>query len=419
MMNLRSGRALFVVPAQFIALFILGESAAAGTCRTLLHELLNNGGNLNNTRTLFLVSEAHPSVKPADVEKLISMLTSIGDRLISESNRMTLPHKLELKILGTQGKAVYNHGDKTFLAVPLKKGFEFYSSTKKPWSKSTFSKDVRNEIVASDGTLGQKLHALKTWIKETDVAHRALRIYSKHPVHSQATAVHEFGHAIFDANLYNRSQEYRELTDSFKAYSVNKAGKKKQIEDLEALLSEATAVADQAAIEIRLAKLQDELFDFEERFWDTYLKNPFIIHEAEVSGYNELFADVTAVLFRKDPRAMYDSLAQSKIKQLSKPFNTADVDARDFTNKKNRLDNWNETEDPYGMFSPVRYFLYEKYLKRPEYLNSRASELYGTIFQAIFEEMTYRLRNPQVKLSAKAWNERLIKKIEHIQNPTD
>lgn len=134
-----------------------------------------------------------------------------------------------------------------------------------------------------------------------------------------------------------------------------------------------------------------------------------------MTGLHEVFADLTAVLAEKNnPKAIFESITPRDDYESSKLI---EMISRDFSHPANELSQWNEFDQVHAMFSPTRYFLWETYLQKQDYLEPQAQRrLYGNVFDAIVAVLNFRYFVPDKKLSLKEWNLMLMNEIEKRMN---
>ena len=132
-------------------------------------------------------------------------------------------------------------------------------------------------------------------------------------------------------------------------------------------------------------------------------------------GYNELFADVTAVLFDdNNPKAISDVLETRTDHELQNGMK-AKSGYRDFSNPSNEISVWEPTTAIHNAFAPARYHLYSKYLSRDEFKGQvMKRKIYKKLFIAIRNELSYQYFNPIAKLDETELNKRLIAEIDRL-----
>ena len=169
--------------------------------------------------------------------------------------------------------------------------------------------------------------------------------YHKHPLTTQTVLSHEWGHALLEQNLAER----------FPAI-------KKQMQ-----------LEEQQAVEFR------KIF----------------------YSYNELFADVVPVIYKKDGHITRDPL----FSYAHSNKENEDALMRDFT-RKHKLKGWS-LEGSYAMLAPTRSFLWQEYLSKP-HVQKKSGLALEALIEAIGEEVNYRLHYPAIQFTPEAVNRRLM-----------
>lgn len=237
---------------------------------------------------------------------------------------------------------------------------------------------------------------------------------AKNPHINIHTLNHEYGHAIFEMNLLKRSSEFRRFRDSY-------IQSEKQIDTLQ---SEISRLEKEAEIKVELrtevTKLKEDL---------KVIKK---VHRLELGKYNfssglhEVFADLTAVLAAKDPRAI-EKIAR-KQSETYKPHSSDALKLRDFSEGEHHLSRqrWDKEHpfytqfagDVYYAFLPVRWELWNLMKSRmhgPEYEKA----LLGKVFAVLQKHLEDGLRNPS-KLGSKGFdsinlvNQQIIQDLRQI-----
>ena len=124
---------------------------------------------------------------------------------------------------------------------------------------------------------------------------------------------------------------------------------------------------------------------------------------------------MTAVFYKNNnPRAISGALDTRHFLDMKQGEKNI-FSARDFSDPSNELKLWDVEENSHNIYAPVRFFLWEKYIRKEELKNSEFKrDLYNIVFQAIVNEIEYRLSQPGLTLSAVAKNERLINEITRL-----
>lgn len=166
---------------------------------------------------------------------------------------------------------------------------------------------------------------------------------------------HEYGHAVFRSNV--------EVVNSELGNFYRKDARLDQItrESL-ALLKIYDATKDKS-----LKKQYEEQLELFYKEFNSLDKEVNTKNKKRhiLVGVDELFADLIAVLVSQKNTAMSDSVT------INTQYGTSihrDAHYRDFSNSSNDLKSWEESWSVHNVFSPTRYYLYNKYLKHSEYL---------------------------------------------------
>lgn len=265
---------------------------------------------------------------------------------------------------------------------------------------------------------------------------------AEHLVDEPAIFAHEYGHILFNSNFgrfwapwnlqlktwqaardfYDKVLEPQliELEGLQAQYDFINEGtsrwdwllkpKKKKNKDLDAakkLLEEAKSQVARSESHYRLLKMKNS-------------KEVLRMDKLSVA-YQELFADLVAVLYTGDPRAITDAIlhnldspgpSREITPERSQLFAT--VGSRAFANNTATeliVKAWSHDSSLHGIFKPTRDFLNNNYLSD---LNQRPSPavLAEAVLKAIAEELLARHSNPFIGDDPKLLNQRLITAIE-------
>ncbi len=160
----------------------------------------------------------------------------------------------------------------------------------------------------------------------------------KHPKYTWKSHIHELGHLIFYFALLKRSKVAREY------YSMD------------------------FTKQMNFGRERDY-------FISAYL----------IASYDELFADLITVLAYQDPTIMYKGF--NYIGDEWRKNNLWSIKLRDFSNEIYPKDSPGYRTDPHVLLSPVRYHLYEYFLKRPQFMSKNPEGLLTTLFDAMVSEI--------------------------------
>ncbi len=231
---------------------------------------------------------------------------------------------------------------------------------------------------------------------------------SKHPVYSRSILAHEYGHAVFDRNIYKALPEFKQIED----IGNQMVGVSRYIKELEQAI---IRVKNGAPLPKKFKSLDELVATFKNltKEYKNAMQNPVYKYSAlitEVSrGQNELFADMTAAIYAGKPDVITDALNMAKI-QLD-PF-----DYRSFDSPI-AVKNWHEAEE-HILFSPMRYHVGRNYLFNSKYARHRPVVL-KKVFNAIIEELrlyshaVYKQQYAVFKgLTPAKLNQRLMKNID-------
>ncbi len=164
---------------------------------------------------------------------------------------------------------------------------------------------------------------------------------------------HEYGHALFKQYL---KRELVFLETFYKNFEEND---QKIIEAdiaMEKILTmKASLTEEQMKIEFdKFINLYNEFKIGEDSF---FTNNEMILLHEILSPYNELFADVIAILFSRNSHAMFEALKYPSMSEAE----TKMLSYRDFS-ISHGLEGWKESE-AHSFFAPVRNYIWEHYLK--------------------------------------------------------
>lgn len=212
--------------------------------------------------------------------------------------------------------------------------------------------------------------------------------------------IHEYGHAILDANLgaskilqehFAKIKRMGSLNNQLEEqldviYDLEQAGKKK-----------ATKEAEEYHKALNAQLMLETL---------GYDKNIVEVFEA----YGEFYADLVVALFREDGSAMKET-------QYYEGSATAD-DAvyRDFSSGLD-LETWQPSDGIHETLLPTRSFVWETYLKDGKVFENRdQAKFLKALTDALVLHIEKRLQNPEMETStAESRNQWLIEDLSHLR----
>lgn len=180
---------------------------------------------------------------------------------------------------------------------------------------------------------------------------------TKHPKFTRAVDLHEFGHAIFEANLPTFLRNKKEQLEIIKAYMRRKPVFVKGISNYYGFKTAAELAQntpDAESISLIFNKVSsdlDALVSSDENLLRNYDRITY-----DHTALNEFFADVFAVVLSRDPDVIRNAL------QFSSHV-TGDQSARSFRVLAGRR---RPTAAPHDLYSLSRYYIYKYYLSHPE-----------------------------------------------------
>ncbi len=392
--------------------------------------------NERRLATLKLVKERGEEITDAQIKQLFNVIDSVDNGIIAQTEKLEAPKNTDLLIHRDGMDAYFNPLEKV-ISIPYQFSEEFISHYKTPWAKEVSGEaaDMMKKNVKLSKPSGEvKAVAIGKWITEqTTEPHRGLlKEYKKHPKHSRSILAHEYGHSVLHQNLPKMNKAYNEysmlvekLGKVKSAYEQLKSRSEKSIDEFAQKLTLSHSDLDRSEID-KLPEMiefnkewNDKLFDskvalknMEQEVWNCPFRKQASM---DFDRYNELFADLTSIIYNKgDPKAVSSALGFTKTIQDHKKYNTVStaITNRDFSDKANRIDNWAEnslTRTAHNAMAPTRYYLYDRFLKRPYYQSGEgAGKLYEKVLEVISEEVNFRIDNPETRLKWVEWNQRFI-----------
>ncbi len=364
------------------------------------------------------------------VDSLLNIFRTINEKFVKASRNLLVPKDIRL-LINKNGQAAFFIPGQEKIKGPAQFSSTLPSYLQTPKNKK-FKKMGGEDQIEKQSDKVKKYNDTIEWAKNSvPKAIGTIKEYSKHPAYSESIWAHEYGHAIFKKNLYESFPLYREYMDLFVEYfaikkkidlTYKKALKKllKELESLDKTHPEVLLGGEEyMTVESVTKRWGEALVGHELEYAELFKENPFYFFEKQLTGYNELFADLTAVMLKgNDPKAISDALSITRKTQEYKKFKIGDpaYRDRDFSFKGNDISKWDmDSSDSHIEYTPTRYFLYERYLKMPYYKNpENAVRLYETVFEAIKFEVNFRIENPDLMLDTVGFNQRLIDTIKKL-----
>ena len=236
----------------------------------------------------------------------------------------------------------------------------------------------------------------------------------KNPAVNIHTLNHEYGHAIFEMNLLQRSPEFRLFREK---YIQNE-------KEIDVLQMEINRLENEVNVKPELQETVVKL--------KAQLKLMKKQHRAELGKYNftsglhEIFADLTAVIAAKDPRAI-EKIAR-KQDETYKAHSSDTLKLRDFSEGEHHLSRqrWQKEHpfyaqfagDVYYAFLPVRWEIWSL-IKTRMHGAEYEKALLGKVFTILQKHLESGLQNPQ-KLGSKGFdsidliNQQIIQDLRQI-----
>jgi len=231
--------------------------------------------------------------------------------------------------------------------------------------------------------------------------------WTKHPKFTRAVIAHELAHEVFHLTLKKRFPEL----DDLRIRTAEESRKRTQAraDEYDRLKKERDLLADlmtkesprTKASSAKLAELEAAMAKNKKAVTDQGLAGMW--HGRPLDGpYNELFADVVAVIYARDPEGMRDGIY----------FTGADKDSRksahwrDFDGPPGPVP-WSEGEEHVAL-QPTRKWLWESHLAQ----SKDPVPILRAVFEGIYKEVTERYRTGVWELPPDEMNRRLIERID-------
>ena len=330
-----------------ICLFLGAKAHAVEACRDYFAAFSSQG-----TRKITLVKEGAEWIRAQERKFFLSAIADVDAAVAVNSKVLTVPpHDVEVRFeeIGRR----YGH-----------LMFEEHAEIRAPYQYYT-------ELAPN---------------KKTERLEKVLR----HPKYGRVIMMHEYGHSIFHHNFALRDPQYAKIQ---KLQRENVSLGERDVE-LTAKLKRLKDMGDNIELQEKL-KVAVELKAVKKRRADLMgllQNNEMNRYMLSLGMFDEFFADFTAVLAAKDPRAVFQADNFWREKQLqratdkvgSKTFD--EMIYRDFSNPKNEINTWKETYNIHAALAPTRHFLYENYLRYPIYMSGvKKQELVDKVFLAAVE----------------------------------
>jgi hypothetical protein len=264
---------------------------------------------------------------------------------------------------------------------------------------------------------------------------------SKHPFKSIPVTLHEHGHGILEENLMN-DLNFKKYIQSLPEHRQNTfveymeygrlLGKMGKIEmQMEVIVAEAKILEKAGASQTdpRLLKLTEEFKKLREEHKSLQKSLSEIGEVANrefsiLAGYHEFFADLLAVIYTGNKRAIYDALWTAEAKttlssgkgepasrehtKAEKEF-LASVEARRFD--RNFRPNSTVDAEAHDLYAIVRDWAGDYLIDDPKYMNNKGLTT-KVVFDVINILSIEEVMNPQMNLSPKELNMRFIHALE-------
>jgi hypothetical protein len=233
------------------------------------------------------------------------------------------------------------------------------------------------------------------------------KIYFKDPSYSFAILTHEYAHILF----YEKSKEMISMVSDFKF-----------INDQKDILIDQFNVLHKEKVKLLFQKSQDldekslNYLNEREKEVDAHfkeleilIKEMFKIYKSAIetmekyyrrkSPYDELFADVVAIMIKDDPQTISKALSLNgkdhfigtpKELKLATQYKKIENKRREFLTHITRYENA-DFYSPHGVFAQVRQFLWESYLRRPEVRYRQRSLFISKTLDSILKELQWTL----------------------------
>ncbi len=256
-------------------------------------------------------------------------------------------------------------------------------------------------------------------------------------------AAHEFGHTILRKTLAQRQAPFKDYLNTLEE-ALPHLEKKEALKNFETLqkikdvgarlypdMDESDAVkkilSEKENLKAELTEeLQEALPELEEiqkiiSSYDSRAEEALGNFKNAVENllpYEELFADLTAILFAgNNPRAVVDVLTDNgdQVRQLE----DVNIYGRAFDDPKNNIDNWfGAFDNAHVFYAPVREHIYNRYLiGRKEMRDAEYIDMMEQIYKAIEKDLLERTEQGLWNITPIEANKRLIDKIEEVFNP--
>jgi hypothetical protein len=231
------------------------------------------------------------------------------------------------------------------------------------------------------------------------------KIYFKDPSYSYAILTHEYAHILF----FEKSKEVISLVKYFQKVNLKKDA---LIEEFKALHQEKVKILFQKSMDLdersmSLISAREKVVDSQYHNLEARLKSLFETYSEATeimdkyyrrkSPYDELFADIVAIMIMDDPQAISKALALNGKDQFegtpkevksATQFKKIENKRRDFSTHMNRNE-LKEFYSPHGVFAEVRQFLWNEYLSRPEIRYRQKSLFISKALDSILNEIQW------------------------------
>jgi hypothetical protein len=253
-----------------------------------------------------------------------------------------------------------------------------------------------------------------------------------------AIDAHEYGHAIFTKNMEKYSEEWKKWQEESKRFYTLARPEYERIEneylkienqyrDLRRREKRYKDPKQLALVEQKLEELRAQMRDFQDHLHDRLsavakgIDSPSRPKIADISDpYQEVYSDLAGSLQSRDferYRHVMTEATKSSFQKDGSPELLKQMQADRAFNQKVPLEGWNERvknlrkEDHY-ILNPVRSFLYENYLSKPQNME-RMNEFMPKLFDSIAKEVVAQSKNSKFSYTdSEALNRSLIQRLK-------
>jgi len=418
-------------------------SSIGQSCQTSMSALIKNREevlplveskhSIGRDTSLVTIFKGSDELPEKEVEEFKQIIHDVNLKLVKGTRDLVPAEEVYLLLQKRGDRAYFQPIGGRLVATTRQYSTKSFSYFSTPWSKKFKDAESIEEISYKSKRPRDKAHYILKWASNNLKDHQRgeVRLYTKNPSYSRSILAHEYGHSIVNTNMRRKNKDFRDFFAARERLTILASDKTmdeykvKYEAMLKKLKKDHPELSDEEIDNLpEVVKFEEEIKKFHkdqmakikevQEFMESLKFNSDMYKQ--FNSYNELFADVSAVLFSNgDPKAISDALIFSKQLQTYKKINNDPLNllSRDFSNKGNRIDNWIEEDQVHASMAPTRYFLYQRFLQKPYYQSGKgASELYQKVFDIMLDETNFRMNNPEVDLSWKEWNIRFMDKLE-------